>query len=232
MKYKQGVAKTTKVINYASKALLPGTSIGIAAVKKYQKVQAKQQAASQPAQPDYMSLPASPDMMGPKEKKPNKLVEGGKKLVYKNAVSMAEKQAEAQLDKRYGKSRGYRIGKAVLKGALAASTGDYAGAINQGANIYYEADPNKKRAYRVREGVQGATAVYSSLRSGDVTGAIRGASDVYSAIDDNRNRVAQFQAFNQAYLAPTLDLTDSITGFDTKASKANTKIQRANISGK
>jgi hypothetical protein len=228
MKYKQGVAKTTKVINYASKALLPATTVGIAATKKVQKAQAKKETA---AQPDYMSLPKSPDMIQ-KSSGTSKLVMGAEKMLVKQGLKMAERKAEQKLDKRFGKSRGYRIGKAVLKGALAASTGNYGAVVNQGANIYYEADPNKKRAARVREGVQGATAIYSSLRSGNLTGAIRGATDVYSAIDDNRSRVAQFQAFNQQYLAPTLDLTDSITGFDAKASKASTKIQKANVSGK
>jgi hypothetical protein len=232
MKYKQTASKSARGINIASKAVLPATGVGIAITKKVQKAQAKKEAAKQPAQPDYMSLPKSPDMIQKSGSGSAKLVAGAQKMALKAGMKMAERKAEQKLDKKFGKSRGYRIGKAVFKGALAASTGNYAGAVNQGANIYYEADPNKKRAARVREGVQGATAIYSSLRTGNVTGAIRGASAVYSAVDDNRNRVSQFQAFNQNYLSPTLDLADSITGFASKSSKASANIEKSGITNK
>lgn len=141
-------------------------------------------------------------------------------IVVDATLGIAKRQGEKYLDKRLGKYKSYRMAKAGFDTAYDVGTGNYLGALNRGADLYSELDPNKKRAARISGGVHGATAVVGGVMSGNVLRSVEGGMQLASAVDPNRKRAARVQRVNEDFISPTANLIQNV-------SKANKQINKS-----
>ena len=141
-------------------------------------------------------------------------------------LGIAKRKGEKYLDKKLGKYKAYRIGKAGFDTAYNIGTGNPIAALKTGTKLYAEIDPNKKRAGKVSGIVNGATGLVSGVMSGDALGAYNAASTLYSNVDPNKKRVEKINNIKSNYLDPTIGLGAASYSLANQTSKSNKSLNR------
>lgn len=136
-------------------------------------------------------------------------------------LGIAKRQTEKYLDKKLGKYKAYRMIKAGVDTAYDLGTGQYVGALKNATKLYAEADPNKKRAAKIKGAINGVAGFGKGIMKGDVLGAYEGLGQVYSVADPNKQRVAKFNNINSNYIAPTIELNKQTNLANKQAQKSS-----------
>ena len=117
----------------------------------------------------------------------------------------ALKYAEKRADKKFGKYKGYRIGKAGVNFLYDVGTGDVGGALNEATNVYAEVDKNKKRVAKVRGYTSNISKFADSAMKGDAKGLLESGTNIYAMSDPNKKRAAKIQKYSN-YASGAIDL--------------------------